>query len=290
VRRARNQKKHLETVLGGRSVSQLRFGATDFVSTRPLLFGLLHDDTLRTRVCFEPAATIVESFARGRCDAALVPAIEYLRGVGRFVLAGPALVARSAPGGIMLVAQKPIDELERVAVGEFCRNAVAALRIVLAENHGIYPDLLVEKRLGEDDWRDRYDAVLLTGDAAFREANAEKMQGIVRYNVAEIWKSLTQTPLVCAVWVYDDRSLANEIALLLTASRDEGAGRLPAVAEEAALITGMDALLLYDYLTRSWSYDIGDEELDGLRVLNELALKYDLIRDNRLAAAVARAV
>lgn len=269
-------------------MSQLRFGATDFVSTRPLLFGLLHDETLRGRVCFEPASTIVESFARGRCEAALIPTIEYLRGTGQYMLAGPALIGRSAPGGVMLVAQKPVDELERIAVGEFCRNAVAVLRIVLAENHGIYPDLLVEKRIGEDDWRDRYDAVLLTGDAAFREANTEKVKGLIRYNVTEIWKSLTRTPLVHAVWVYDDRRLANEIALLLTASRDEGAGRLPAVAEEIARTSGIDPMLIYDYLTRSWSYELGDEELDGIRVLNDLSRKHDVIRDSRLDA-VARA-
>ena len=47
-------------------------------------------------------------------------------------------------------------------------------------------------------------------------------------------------------------------------------------------------MLLYDFLTRSWSYDLGDEELEGLRILNDFARKYDLIRDNRLPA-VARA-
>lgn len=271
-------------------MSQLRFGATDFVSTRPLLFGLLHDETLRERVRFEPAANIVESFARGRCDAALIPTIEYLRGTGQYVVAGPALIGRAAPGSVMLVSQKPVDEIQRVAVGEFCRNAVAVLRIVLAENHGVFPDLLVEKRINDDDWRDRYDAVLLTGDAAFLEANSERVKGLIRYNVADVWKSVTRTPLVHAVWVYDDRRLANEIALLLTASRDEGCGRLAAVAEDAARISGVDAMAIYDYLTRNWSYELGDEELDGIRVLNDLARKYDLIRDSRFAAAEARAV
>ena len=271
-------------------MSQLRFGATDFVSTRPLLFGLVNDDTLRGRVCFEPAAAVAESFARGRCDAALIPAIEYLRGTGQYLLAGPALIGRSAPGSLIMLSQKPVEEIERVAVGEFCRNAVAVLRIVLAEHHGILPDLLVEKRIGEDDWRDRYDAVLLTGDAAFREANAERVKGLVRYNVAEVWKSVTKTPLVHAVWVYDDRRLANEIALLLTASRDEGCGRMPSVAEDIARVSGLDAMLIYDHLTRAWSYELGDEELEGIRVLNDLARKYDLIRDSRFAAAAVRAV
>ncbi|HEX5131976.1 MAG TPA: MqnA/MqnD/SBP family protein [Candidatus Krumholzibacteria bacterium] len=265
-------------------MSQLRFGATDFVSARPLLYGLLNDESLRGAVVFEPAAAIVDSFGRGRCDAALVPTIEYLRGAGQYLLAGPALIGRSAPGGMVLVAQKPIDALERVAVGEFCRNAVAVLRIVLAENHSVFPDLLVEKRIDQDDWRERYDAVLLTGDAALRETSAGKVTGIIRYNLAEMWKSLTRTPLVHAVWVYNDRRLANEVSLLLTASRDEGAGRLPAVAEELARTTGFDEMMLYDHLSRAWSYDLGERELDGLRVLNDLARKYDLIRESRLTA------
>lgn len=271
-------------------MSQLRFGATDFLSTRPLLFGLLGDESLRNRVCFEPASAVVESFARGRCDAALIPTIEYLRGTGQYMLAGPALVGRSAPGSILMLSQKPVDEIERIAVGEFCRNAVAVLRVVLAENHGILPDMMVEKRIDEDDWRDRYDAVLLTGDAAFREANAERVKGLIRYNVADVWKQVTKTPLVHAVWVYDDRRLFNEIALLLTASRDEGCGRMPTVAEDIARVSGLDAMLIYDHLTRAWSYDLGEEELEGIRVLNDLARKYDLIRDNRLASIEARAV
>ena len=39
--------------------------------------------------------------------------LERVGGVGQYLLAGPALVGRSAPGSIMLVSQKPIDELKR---------------------------------------------------------------------------------------------------------------------------------------------------------------------------------
>ncbi len=261
------------------------------MSTRPLLFGLLHDDGLRGRVCFEPASAVTELFARGRCDAALIPTIEYLRGTGQHMVPGPALVGRSNPGSLMLLAHKPLEELERIAVGEYCRNAVAVLRIVLAEKHGVFPDLLVEKRIGGDDWRDRYDAVLLTGDAAFRMASSERVGGVSRHNLADAWRSVTGTPLVHAVWVYDDRRLASEISLLLTSSRDEGCGRLPTVSEDIARSSGLDAMLVYDYLSRAWTYELGEEELEGVRALNDLARKYDLIRNSRFATSpVARTV
>jgi predicted solute-binding protein len=266
---------------GGR-VSQLRFGAADFISIRPLVQGLLNT---RASLRFEPPAALVDTLLRGRYDAALVPAIEYLRGAGRFMVVGPALVGRATPGGIILLSQKPIEELERVAVGEFCRTPVAALRIVLAELHQIYPDLLVEKRIGEDDWRDRYDAALLTGDAALREVNSPAVKGLTRYNVTEMWRTVTRTPLVQAVWAYNDASRGDEIARALVESRRAGLENLPALCDDIAGTSGLEAMTIHDYLSRSWSYELGEKELDGLRALNDYACRYDLIRESRMAVA-----
>jgi chorismate dehydratase len=266
---------------GGR-VSQLRFGAADFISTRPLLAGLRKSGaSLR----FESPAALVDSLARGRHDAALVPSIEYLRGAGRFLVQGPALIGRTAPGGIVLVSQKPLEEMERIAVGEFCRTPVAALRIVLAELHHTFPDLLVEKRIEEDDWRDRYDAALLTADAALREITAPTVQGLIRSHVSAMWRTLTQTRLVQAVWVYNDAALDGPITRALVESRNAGLDNLPELCDEIAGTSGFDAMTIHDHLSRSWSYDLGEREMDGLRALNDFACRYDLIRENRLAVA-----
>ncbi len=265
-------------------MSQLRYGAADFISTRPLLAGLRRANaSLR----FESPAALVDSLDRGRYDAALIPSIEYLRGAGTFLVSGPALVGRSAPGGAVLVSQKPVAEIERIAVGEFCRTPVAALRIVLGELHAVFPDLLVEKRIGEDDWRDRYDAALLTEDAAFRESIAPTMQGLARYNVSEMWRTLTQTPLVHAVWVHEEAAPAREVTRTLVESRRAGLDDLPALCDEIAGVHGVDAMVVHDHLVRAWSYDLGEREMEGLRALNELSCRYDLIRESRLPAAVA---
>jgi predicted solute-binding protein len=266
---------------GGR-VSQLRFGAADLISIRPLVQGLKENGA---SLGLESPPALVDSLLRGRYDAALVPAIEYLRGAGLFMVVGPALVGRPTPGGIVLLSQKPLEELERVAVGEFCRTPVAALRIVLGELHKIFPDLLVEKRIDEDDWRDRYDAALLTGDAALREVNAPAVKGLTRYNITEMWRTVTKTPLVHAVWAYNDAARGDEIKRALVDSRRAGLDKLPALCDEIAGTSGLDAMTIHDYLSRSWSYDLGEKELVGLRALNDHACRYDLIRESRLAVA-----
>jgi chorismate dehydratase len=267
-------------------VTPLRFGAADFIANRPLLCGLRNGHAHEARLTYEPQTTLVDSFERGRYDAALVPSIEYLRGAGRYLLPGPALVGRSAPGGVLLVSHKPLEELQRVAVGEYCRTPVAVLRIVLAEQHQVFPDLLVEKRINEDDWRDRYDAALITGDAALREAAAEPTEGLARFNVTEMWKSLTKTPLVHSVWVSDEESRLEEIRNVLVSLCAFGLERLASLAEEIGIALSMDAMVAYDYLTRAWSYELGDAELEGLRALSEFARKYDLVREDRMLGAV----
>lgn len=269
------------STMGGR-VSQLRFGAADNISTRPLVAGLRSNGAA---LRFESSVGLVDSLLRGRYDAALVPAIEYLRGAGGLLVKGPGLVVRPAPGGIVLISHKPIEEVERIAVGEFCRTPVAVLRIVLGEMHRILPDLLVEKRIEEDDWRDRYDAALLTGDAALREVNAPAVQGIMRYNVTEMWRTLTKLPLVEAVWAYNDAARGHEITRALTASREAGLQNLPLVCDEAAAGSGLDAMTIHDYLSRNWSYNLDEKEMEGLRALNDYSCRYDLIRESRLAVA-----
>ncbi|MCI0452056.1 MAG: hypothetical protein L0Z51_06635 [Candidatus Latescibacteria bacterium] len=268
-------------------MSPLRFGAADFIANRPLLCGLSNGHADLARLTYESQATLVDSFERGRYDAALVPSIEYLRGAGRFLLPGPALVGRSAPGGIVLVSQKPLEEVQRIAVGECCRTPVAVLRIVLAEQQHVFPDLMVEKRLNEDDWRDRYDAALITGVAALREAVAPGTEGLTRFNVTEMWKSLTKTPLVHSVWVTDEEPRLEEIRTALASLSAYGLERLASLAEEIAVSLSMDAMAAYDYLTRSWSYELGAAEMDGLRELSDFARKYDLVRTSRFAVIPA---
>lgn len=263
-------------------MSQLRYGAADFISTRPLLAGL---QRAGAPLHFETPAALVDSLARGRYDAALIPTIEYLRGAGGHLVPGPALVSRTAPGSLVLVSQKPLPEAKRIAVGEFCRTPVAALRIVLAEMFECFPDLLVEKRIEEDDWRDRYDAALLTADAALRELTSPKTRGLTRYNIAEMWRIVTKTPLVLAVWVYNDASRANQIKKILTESLRTGLDHLPALCDEVSRANGMDAMVIHDYLSRAWSYHLGEREMEGLRALNDLSCRYDLIRESRLAVA-----
>ncbi len=259
-------------------MGSIRIGIPDFISVRPLVFGLLRGTNPRVTVTYGEASTLADDLQRGRLGAALVPSLEYLRGVGRYLIDGPALVARPALGSLTLLARKPIDEIDRVAVGEFSRTAIAVLRFVLSECCGVTPDLAVCKGL-ETRWREEFDAVLLSNDSALAQLRAPRNENETAHNVARMWHDLTGHPLVMAVWAYNDEALRPELTKSIVSSRNLGQQNLSRLADGIARTAGYDSEVLYDYLSSCWDYNLGTSEHEGLDALEALSRRYSLLKN-----------
>jgi len=270
--------QQLEGALG-----QFRVGAPEFVSVRPLVYGLLREAPERVTFAYRPPTVLADLLERKLLDAALVPSIEFLRGAGQDVVEGPALVARAGRGAVTLIARKPIEHVATVAVSEACRTPVAALRIALAEAHGVTPDFLVEKNPAA--WQERYDAILLAGDMALGPMAEPASPEETVHDVVDLWNAVTGKPLVLAVWATNDPVVTETLAPVLLMSRNLGVQHLSLLADGIARTSAFSPELLYDALSRRWSYALGAEEMLGLRALEELSLKYDLLRTARLQHA-----
>jgi predicted solute-binding protein len=265
-------------------LKQIILGAPSYVSVRPLIFGLMRRPEPDSRLVYQEPGVLAAAVERGELDAALVPAVEYLRGVGKYYVDGPALIARPAMGSMILLATKPIEELERIAVSEYSRSPVAILRIVLGELYSTTPDLCVIKN-GREDWCENYDGILLSGDTALRHL-AERGEGnITAHNIADMWYSLTSLPAALALWVYNDESLGGQLAKLFITSRNFGIQNILHLADGIAQTTQYDGEMLYDYFVNSWEYNLSDEAVESLKVFEEHAKHYDLVRHGRFEHA-----
>jgi len=262
----------------------IRVGVPDFVSVRPLIFGFTRRQAPEVELEYKEPGVLADELGRGRLDAALVPSVEYLRGVGRYCLEGPALVARPAAGSVILLAQKPVESVTRIAVGEYCRSAVSVTRIVLAESFGVTPDLCVCKNM-DCDWRENFDGILLTGDRGLRYLAERPDADVV--NIAEMWGKLTSVPLVLGLWVFDEEALAGQLTKTMVLSRNLGMQNLSHLADGISHTTQYNPELIYDYLTNCWEYQLSAEAREGLKVFEEYALRYDLIRRSRLSEVTA---
>ena len=138
-----------------------------------------------------------------------------------------------------------------------------------------------------DKWRDNYDAILLTGDEGLRYCSQKLQPDETCYDLGEMWCDLYPSPLTVAMWVYNDERIARGLRDLLVEARDSGVKKLSLLADAAATRTGYDNQFIYDYLSRGWSYNIGQREENGLKLLEEAAFDYQLIQHRRLGKVLA---
>ena len=267
-------------------LGKIHLGVPQFISARPLVYGLMRVVDPRIVLNYNEPTILAEMLTRGEIDAALIPSIEFLRGAGHYLVNGPGLVARPGHGSAVLIASKPLCDLKRVAVSEHCRTPVATLRIALSDLHGVLPDLLVEKHI-DANWRKQYDAVLLTSDCTLDQGICAPIDSDTTHDVASMWAQIAAVPLVAAVWAYSSPALATELEDLLITSRNLGIQNLSRLADGISRTTHYDSEALYEYLSTAWSYQIGETEAKGLRLFEKRALEFDLLRKGRLESVTA---
>lgn len=261
--------------------NKLQIGVPDFISVRPLVFGLTRRSESDIKLIYKEPGALAAALDRGELDAALVPTIEYLRGVGRYYVDGPALIAKPAMGSLVLLAQKRIDALERIAVDKFCRSPLAVLRVTLGEVHGVLPDLCVTKDV-DGDWRENYDGILLSGDAALEVLVCRPDNGVTAHNITDMWYSLTSLPLVLGLWAFSDKDLEGQLAKMFITSRNFGMQNLSHLADGISHTTQFDGEILYEYYSSCWDYHLSETGKEGLKSFEEYALRYDLVQRGRL--------
>ncbi len=269
---------------GNGALSRIRIGASNHLANRPLVFGLSERAPNGVDLVYDEPGSLALSLEKGDLDAALIPSIEFLRGVGEHSIRGPALVAKGRTMGLVLVADKPLPEVSRIAVGEFSRTPLVALRAVLHRIHGVLPDLCVvkDRPLDASNWRESFDAALLTDDEGLEYACRGRRPGETCHDVGEMWCSFYSPALVISVWAYNDGRLGETLESILVSSRDRGMESLGAIANAAAAKSSFNADFFHHYFSSAWGFHLGPEEDEALRVLEDVAFEYQLLQTRRL--------
>ena len=160
-------------------------------------------------------------------------------------------------------------------------NVFETVRIVLDRVHNVTPDLLVEKNF-TGDWRERYDAILLSGDSALDHISRPVPAGLETHNVTDLWGQVTPHPLVLGLWVHANKELEATFSKWLMTSRNLGLQNLSRLADGIAATTQYESEQLYDYFANSWSYNLDKDGMTALCALEEMAVEYDLVREPRM--------
>jgi chorismate dehydratase len=241
----------------------IRVGAVSYLNAKPLYYGLCEHNP-GVRLTMDVPSKLAEQLAAGDLDVALIPSIEYLRGVGLGyeIIPGFAIAARGPVRSVKLFGRVPWDQVERLALDAGSRTSQVLARIWLDERHGVRPHQIEELPLGVSPLESTADAVLVIGDRAMRMPH-EPFHDVV--DLAEAWHDLTGLPFVFALWVARGGVDLDELPAALEQCRTMGLAHADELARTHGLRLGLDHATCYDYLTRVLSYDLGEAELAGLR-------------------------
>lgn len=241
----------------------LRIGAVSYLNAKPLYYRLgLHAPNVQLSIDYP--SVLADRLADGDLDVALIPSIEYLRGVDRGyeIIPGFAIAARGPVRSVRLFSRVPLRRIRRLALDEGSRTSQALCRVWLAHEHGVRPASVETLPMGVPAEESTADAVMLIGDRAMRDPAGSFVATV---DLSEAWYAMTGLPFVFALWVARAGVDLGDLPDRLALSRADGLAHADELADEHAPRLGLAHASCVDYLTRVLSFELGSPEIAGLR-------------------------
>ena len=238
-----------------------KVGIVDFLNSRPLAWGFQRGDLDdRYEAIYAPPSRVADLLAAGEIDVGLVPSIEVLRIPGLEIVPGTCVAATHEVRSVLLLSRVPVSEIQTVAADCNSRTSQALVQILLADRYGIEAALTP----GEPDPRGvpvGFDAALIIGDPALR-IDRDSYEVI---DLAQAWRDLTGLPFVFAVWAARGEARGDDLEADLRGSLEAGLAAIGEIGAAAAQRQQLDPAEVHHYLTHNLRFELGGEELAGLR-------------------------
>ncbi len=255
---------------GARAIA---LGSVPYLVGRPLDSGLEHEPGIDYRQA--PPAQLVAGLRSGALDVALVSSIELFRQPGYSYLADLAVGARGRMNSVQLFLDRPLAQVESVALDPDSRASVALLRIELEARLARAPRYL-ELPPGSAPEGAGCDAWLRIGDAALRAHLREPARAVL--NLSEAWHERMRLPFPFALWIARPGFELERCAAALRRARARGAARTAELALEAAERWHLPREACRNYLERECVYELGSELEPALLAFGAQAAALGLAR------------
>lgn len=238
----------------------LRVGIVDYLNSWPLAWGFLSGRlSERFEPIYLPPAEVADRLAAGELDVGLIPSIEVQRIPDLRVVPGLCVAATHEVRSVLLISDRPVEEIRRVALDENSRTSAALVRVVLGDRYGIDPET-VTRAPQIDEMLEDADAALLIGDPALRVERGR----FTILDLAAEWRELTGRPFVFAVWAVAAGVSTDGLGAALNGSLGAGLEEMEVIIERAMSEMGLAREVVERYLLRHLNFVMGPDELAGL--------------------------
>jgi chorismate dehydratase len=266
----------------------MRIAASTYFNSAPLVHSFAAG-TQRNRVIFigdTAPSRCAQMLARGQCEIALIPVIEYLRIPNLRLIPNVAVASKQRVASVILAARGNLESVSNVALDSSSRTSQTLVKILFARryhNSPVFCERTPDVEAGCANMFEGADAALLIGDPTFQlKAQADKMDLRI-YDLAEEWRALTGRPFVFAVWAVREDTLDDyrRVKLDFELAKREGIDRIPEIAAQYAASLNMPRNEMLGYLRENVNFDLDEENLAGLREYFRLAYEHGFVEAHR---------
>lgn len=251
-----------------------RLGVVSFLNARPLIAGLEGDP--RFELVFDVPARLPARLEAGEFDAALVPVIDLVaEGRDWQIISDACIGCDGETLTVRVFSRVPPQEIQTLHVDGDSHTSVALARVLWKETYG--RELNVLPYSGSETVAE-CEAVLLIGDKVVGHSLIEYE---TETDLGSAWKSLTSLPFVFAAWAGPRGGDVSELAVHLSAARDQGVASSAMIAEDVAPGLGWPVTLAKRYLATRLKFDLGQRQREGMTRFLELATRENLVPPNR---------
>ncbi len=252
-----------------------QIGAVSYLNSKPLIYEL-ERSAPQCSVSYDLPSRLAHQLHAAQLDVALVPSIESLRQADYLHISDACIACRGPVWSVKLLSRTDPQQIRTLALDEGSLTSVVLIQILLKHHFDISPSL---RSLAIDTrWQDETsDAVLIIGDRAMNPGSDHPFG--LQIDLGQWWHDWTGLPFVFALWMARRPSSPRDVEPLsevLSQVRDRGVSHLREIAEMEASHYGLTPSQCLDYFQNYLHFQLGDQEMQGLTLFQDLARKMDL--------------
>ncbi len=251
-------------------MKKIKIGVVPYMNAKPLIYGL--ENNRAVELLFDVPAILTEMLSREMVDVAIVPSTEYFLSANLLIIPDIAIASHGEVKSVkLLVRNHPV---ERVALDIASNTSKVLSRIIMNEKYHLDPDF-TSWDPSEENLDAQADAFLVIGD------NALKMNGTnhLTIDLGKEWQALTHLPFVYAFWATKRRTKISGLKDILQEAKAKGLGKLEELSAVEAKRLGLTFDECFNYLSKNICYNLGEQELAGLKTFYRYAVKMGIAKE-----------
>ena len=257
---------------GGLASGVPRVASVAYFNAKPLIEGLA--SVAGVELALRVPSGLADEL-RGPADVALLPVIDYQRltaeGHGLDLLPSAGGIGCDGPTlTVRLYAKRPVSGCRVLCCDPHSHTSVVLARVLLKRVYGVEPEVRrLDGATGADD-----EVRLLIGDKVITAPPADMPHQV---DLGGAWKRHTGLPFVFACWTARRDRDIGDLPAVLADCRRRGLAKVEALIAEHAVPGGWPADVARRYVTEYLNYEVGDRQLEAIRLYHRWAAEDGLI-------------